>query len=73
MVVERFEGKGIGKKNLGGICQELNLDCGRIKQKLAAQKITVKDDETVKEASGRLDMVPIELLKIILTGEPVVP
>jgi hypothetical protein len=73
MVVERFEGKGIGKKNLGGICQELNLDCGRIKQKLAAQKITVKDDETVKEASGRLDMVPIELLKIILTGESVVP
>ena len=71
MVVEKFEGKGIGKKTLTGICQELNLDCSRVKQKLEAKKMAPKDDETLKEAATRLGVVPIELLKIILVGEPI--
>jgi hypothetical protein len=70
MVVEKFEGKGIGKKTLAGICQELGLDCARVKQKLEASKMLPKDDETLKEAATRLDVVPIELLKVILVGEP---
>jgi hypothetical protein len=71
MVVEKFEGKGIGKKTLTGICQELNLDCTKVKQKLEVQKMAPKDDETLKEAATRLGVVPIELLKIILVGEPI--
>jgi hypothetical protein len=70
MVVEKFEGKGIGRKNLSGICQELNLDCARVKQKLSGRQMTVKDDETLKDAASRLGVVPIELLKTILVGEP---
>jgi hypothetical protein len=69
MVVERFEGKGIGKKTLAGICQELNLDCTRIKQKLDAKKMLPKDDETLKEAAARMGVMPIELLKVVLVGE----
>lgn len=71
VVIERFEGKGIGKKTLPLICQELNLDCTRIKEKLAAGKMTIKDDETLKEAATRMGIVPIEVLKTILVGEPI--
>jgi hypothetical protein len=69
MVVERFEGKGIGKKTLAGICQELNLDCTKVKQKLDAKKMLPKDDETLKDAATRMGIVPIELLKVVLVGE----
>ena len=71
MVVEKFEGKGIGRTTLAAICQELNLDCARIKQKLAAGQMAVKDDETLKDASARQGVVPIEVLKIIRVGEPI--
>lgn len=71
MVVEKFEGKGIGRKTLAAVCQELNLDCARIKQKLAAGQMAVKDDESLKDAATRLGVVPIELLKIVLVGEPI--
>ena len=71
IVIEKFEGKGIGKKTLAVICQELNLDNQKIQQKLAARQMTVKDDETLKEAATRLGVVPIEVLKAILVGEPI--
>jgi hypothetical protein len=71
-VIERFEGKGIGKKTLAGICQELKLDSAKVKQKLEAKNMAIKDDETLKAAATRLDIVPIELLKAILVGEPII-
>lgn len=71
IVVERFEGKGIGRKGLAAICQELNLDCARVKQKLIAKQMAIKEDEFLKDAATRLGVVPIELLKIILVGEPI--
>ncbi|MFZ4859101.1 MAG: hypothetical protein ACOYL3_22210 [Desulfuromonadaceae bacterium] len=71
IVVEKFEGKGIGKKTLAGICQELNLDCTRIKQKLEAKKMSIQEDETLKEAATRIGVVPIELLKVVLVGEAI--
>jgi len=70
LVMERFEGKGIGRKTLATICNELNLDSAHIRQKLTEQNLAVKDDETLKEAASRLNVVPIELLKTILVGEP---
>jgi len=71
MVVEKFEGKGIGRKSLAAICQELNLDLTRIKKKIEAGQMTVKDDETLKDAATRLGVAPIEVLKVILVGEPI--
>lgn len=71
LVLERFEGKGIGKKNLPAICQELDLDNDRIKQKLAAKSLFIKDNETLKDAAERLDVAPIELLTVMLVGESV--
>jgi len=71
MVVEKFEGKGIGRKSLAVICQELRLDLSGIKQKLEAKQMKIKDDETLKDAATRLGVVPIEILKIMLVGEPI--
>jgi len=71
VVVERFEGKGIGRKTLAAICQELHLDCPKIQQKLNAKQVSIKDEETLKDAATRQGAVPIELLKIILVGEPI--
>jgi hypothetical protein len=73
LVVERFEGKGIGRKNLATVCRELDLDSAIIKQKLAAKSLSVKDGETLKEAAERLSVDPIELLTTMLVGEPVKP
>lgn len=70
IVIEKFEGKGIGKKTLLAICQELHLDIQKIQQKLAARQMTIKEDETLKDAATRLGVVPIEVLKTILVGEP---
>jgi hypothetical protein len=70
IVIEKFEGKGIGKKTLLGICQELHLDNQKIQQKLAARQMAIKEDETLKDAATRLGVVPIEVLKTILVGEP---
>ncbi len=70
LVVERFEGKGIGRKSIVAICNELNLDIAHVRKKLNEQKMAVKDDETLKEAASRLNIMPIEILKTILVGEP---
>lgn len=69
-VIEKFEGKGIGKKKFAAICAELQLDCNQITKKLAAKKITIGNDETLKDAAARQSIAPIEFLTTILEGEP---
>lgn len=71
LVVEKFEGKGIGRKTLAAVCRELDLDCARIRQKLEAGQMAVKDDETLKDAATRLGVPPIEVLTAILADEPI--
>ncbi len=71
MVVEKFEGKGIGKKSLNAICQNLHLNCAKVQQKMESKKMLPKDNESLKDAATRLEVVPIELLKVILVGEPI--
>lgn len=73
LVVERFEGTGIGRKTLVTVCQELKLDPARIEQKLAAKQLAIRSDEPLKEAANRLEIAPIELLKAMLVGEPIPP
>lgn len=71
MIDEQFEGRGIGRKTLSIFCEENGLDLALARKKLAAQKIEIKDNETLKEAATRLSSAPIEILKIIMVGEPV--
>lgn len=71
LVIERFEGKGIGRKRLSEICTELQLDYAAMSKKLEQKGQNLKTDETLKDGATRLGVNPIELLTTILENEPV--
>ncbi|MDZ4164325.1 MAG: DUF4405 domain-containing protein [Smithellaceae bacterium] len=71
LVDERFEGRGMGRKTLAMICEENGLDLALARKKLAARQLVMKDDETLKEAATRFSSAPMEIMKVILVGEPV--
>lgn len=66
MVEERFAGTGIGRKNLKQVAAENGLDIQTAQKKLASKGISIRDDETFKEAAARYDIYPIDIMKIIL-------
>ncbi|MCE5311735.1 MAG: DUF4405 domain-containing protein [Nitrospiraceae bacterium] len=66
LVEERFAGTGIGRKTLKQVAEENGLDIEASKKKLAAKGISIKDDETFKDAATKYDIYPIDLMKIIL-------
>lgn len=66
MVEERFAGTGIGRKTLKQVAEENGLDIEASTKKLAAKGISIKDDETFKDAAERYDIYPIDFIKIIL-------
>ncbi len=70
-VEERFEGRGIGQKKLNTFCAENSLDLELAKKKLAAAQFIIQDEETLKEASARFSIAPIEIVKTIMVGEPI--
>lgn len=69
LVQKQFEGKGVGRKTLSAICAEYGLDQGAIIKKLAAKNITMASGDTLKKVADERSELPIEVLKIILTGE----
>ncbi len=66
MVDERFAGKGMGKKKLAEICRELGLDLNLAKERLAKNKVTANDDQTLHDLAGKINVTPIDILKILL-------
>lgn len=70
-VLERFEGKGVGKKTVKGACEETGVDVKKALQKLSAKGIKAKESDTFREIAMRHNTVPIEVLKIILLGEEI--
>ena len=71
LVDEKFEGRGMGRKTLAMLADETGVDLARAKKKLAARNVSMKDDETLKDAAAKAGTAPMEILKIILVGEPV--
>ena len=69
LVQKEYEGKGVGRKTLGEICQEHNLDQTAIIKKLTTRKINMASGDNLKKVSEELGELPIEVLKIILVGE----
>ena len=69
-VVIKFEGTGVGKKSVEQICREFSIPLATAQRKLAATGLKVSPDETLKEAAKRAGLVPIEVLQVILVGEP---
>jgi len=68
-VQQQFEGKGVGRKTLAAICLEYHLDQATTIKKLAARKISVTPEDTLKKIAEERGELPIEVLKIILVGE----
>jgi len=66
MVDERFAGKGMGKKRLAEVCRELGLDLNLAKERLAKNKVTAGDDQTLHDLAGKINVTPIDILKILL-------
>jgi hypothetical protein len=66
MVDEQFTGTGLGRKQLPWLLEDLEIDPGLAEEKLAAQGIEIKEDETMKAAGTRYGIDPIDILKIIL-------
>ena len=71
LVDEKFEGRGMGRKTLAMLSEEIGFDLAKAKKKLAARNVSMKDDETLKDAANKAGTAPMEILKVILVGEPV--
>jgi len=71
MVDEKFDGRGMGRKTLAVLAKEIGFDLAKAKTKLVARNLSMKDDETLKDAASKAGTAPMEILKIILVGEPV--
>jgi len=71
LVDDKFEGRGMGRKTLAMLADEIGFDLAKAKEKLAARNVVMKDDETLKDAATKAGVAPMEILKIILVGEPV--
>lgn len=69
LVDEKFEGRGMGGKTLTILSEEIGFDLAKARQKLAARNLSMKDNETLKEAASKAGTAPMEILKIILVGE----
>jgi len=73
LVDEKFEGRGMGRKTLGALAGEIGFDLERAQARLAARGWSVGAGESLKDAAARLGTAPMELLKVVLVGEPVRP
>jgi hypothetical protein len=66
MVDERFAGKGMGKKKLVEVCQEIGVDLHQAKERLARSQVQAGDEETLHDLAGKIKVTPMDILKIIL-------
>lgn len=71
LVDEKFDGRGMGRKTLVMLSKEIGFDLAEAKKKLAARNLSMKDDDTLKDAATKAGTAPMEILKVILVGEPV--
>ena len=71
IVIERIEGKGVGKKTVKGSCEETGIDVKKALQKLSAKGIRANESDTFRQIAIKNNMLPIEVLSIILLGEEI--
>ena len=66
LVDEKFAGTGVGRKTLGDVIQQTGVDPTKVKERLARNKVEMKDDETFHDAAGKRKVTPMEVLKVVL-------
>ena len=65
-VERRFTGVGMGKETLATACERIGVDLDYARSKLAARGIELGEDEKLRDASARLGIEMIQILKYIL-------
>jgi hypothetical protein len=66
LVDEKFAGTGVGRKTLGDMIRQTGLDPAKAKERLAKNKVEMKDEETFHDAAERRKITPMDLLKVVL-------
>lgn len=69
-ILREFEGAGLGMKTIKELSQELGLEPDYVKGKLEKKGYKVSHEETLREVAQKHKMRPIEVLVLILEGEP---
>lgn len=69
-VIDRYDGKGIGRRTLAELCAETGIDTALAVRKLDKGGLKAGPDETLKALADRSTQAPIEVLKTVLVGEP---
>lgn len=67
-VEETFSGTGLGRKTIGQIVKDLQLDADTVRQRLSAAGVKAQDEDKFKELADKHNTTPIKLLTILLTG-----
>jgi hypothetical protein len=65
-VDEKFAGTGVGRKTLTEMIQQTGAEPAKVKERLAKNKVEMKDDETFHDAAGKRKVTPMEVLKVVL-------
>jgi hypothetical protein len=65
-VEEQFAGTGLGRKTLSQVCENTGVDIMRAKERLNENSIEIKENETLREASDRYHLNPIDIMQVIL-------
>jgi hypothetical protein len=68
-VEETFSGTGVGNKTIGQIIKEMELDPGKVNQRLKAINIEAKDEDRLKSLAERNNTTPIRLMTTILVED----
>lgn len=66
LVEVEFAGTNIGNKSLKSICSKINVEVSVALDKLKKNGIESESDETLKKAAEKINVNPIEILKILL-------
>jgi len=68
-IEETFADTGVGRKSIGQIIKDHQLDHKTVHQRLKERGIEAKDDDKIKELADRHDSTPIKILTIILVDK----
>jgi hypothetical protein len=66
MVDEKFAGTRVGRKTLAEMIQQTGADPAKVKERLAKNKVEMKDSDTFHDAADKRKVTPMEILKVIL-------
>lgn len=68
-VIDRYDGKGIGRRTLADLCGETGMDTTLAIHKLAERGLKAGPEDTLKALADQSAQTPIDVLKMVLVGE----